>query len=195
MSKVIKLAALFPKHLNLNGDIGNLLVIQKRLQWSGVAAEIVPVTSTDSLSEFDFVIAGHGSKAAWADVIRLDPSFVKNLVSFIESGNTALLVASASDLIGEAVTGSQSKPSDHRSEFVKTEGGVVGYLNSGSSNKELQWHKNTLLTLLHGPVLAKNPALADELIHRMGIEVNSDSKEFSKIDELAEAGRRIAFEN
>ena len=195
MSKVIKLAALFPKHLNLNGDIGNLLVIQKRLQWSGVAAEMVPVTSTKLLSEFDFVIAGHGSKAAWADVIRLDPSFVKNLVSFIESGNTALLVASASDLIGEAVTGSQSKPSDHRSEFVKTEGGVVGYLNSGSSNKELHWHKNTLLTLLHGPVLAKNPTLADELIHRMGIEVNSDSKEFSKIDELAEASRRIAFEN
>ena len=78
---------------------------------------------------------------------------------------------------------------------MKTEEGVVGYLNSDSSNKESQWHKNTLLTLLHGPVLAKNPALADELIHRMGIEVNSDSKEFSKIDELAEASRRTAFEN
>jgi len=195
VSKVMKLAALFPNHLNLNGDLGNLLVIQKRLQWSGVAAEIVPVTSTESLSEFDFVIAGHGSKAAWADVIRLDPSFVKNLISFIESGNTALLVASATDLFSEALAGSQSKPTEHRSEFVKTEGGVVGYLNSGSSNKELQWHKNTLLTLLHGPVLAKNPALADELIHRMGIEVNSDSREFSKIDELAEASRRTAFEN
>jgi CobQ-like glutamine amidotransferase family enzyme len=192
---VIKLAALFPKHLNLNGDLGNLLVIQKRLQWSGVAAEIVPLTSTESLSELDFVIAGHGSKAAWADVIRLDPSFVRNLVSFIESGKTALLVASATDLISEALTVSQSKPTEHRSEFVKTEEGVVGYLNSDSSNKELQWHKNTLLTLLHGPVLAKNPALADELIHRMGIEVNSDSKEFSKIDELAEASRRTAFEN
>ena len=195
MSKVIKLAALFPNHLNLNGDLGNLLVIQKRLQWSGVAAEIVPVTSKASLSEFDFVIAGHGSKAAWADVIRLDPFFVKNLVSFIESGNTALLVASAYDLMSEALTGLQSELKEHRSEFVKTEDGIVGYLNSDSSNKELQWHKNALLTLLHGPVLAKNPALADELIHRMGIEVNSDSNEFSKIDELSEASRRIAFEN
>jgi hypothetical protein len=195
VSKVIKLAALFPKHLNLNGDHGNLLVIQKRLQWSGVTAEIVPVTSTERLSEFDFVIAGHGSKAAWADVIRLDPSFVRNLVAFIEAGKTALLVASAYDLVSEALTGLQCESTEHRSEFVKTEDGVVGYLNSDSSNKELQWHKNALLTLLHGPVLAKNPPLADELIRRMGIEVNSDSKEFSKIDELAEASRRIAFEN
>lgn len=195
MSKVIKLAALFPKHLNLNGDHGNLLVIQKRLQWSGVKAEIVPVTSTASLSEFDFVIAGHGSKAAWVDVLRHDLSFVKNLVAFIESGKTALVVASAYDLISEALTGSQSNPAEHRSEFVKTEEGLVGYLNSDSSNKELQWHKNSLLTLLHGPVLAKNPALADELIHRMGIEVKSDSKELALIDQLAEASRRIAFEN
>jgi len=195
VSKVIKIAALFPKHLNLNGDHGNLLVIEKRLKWSGVTAEIVPVTSTERLSEFDFVLCGHGSKAAWADVTRLDPSFVKNLVAFIESGKTALVVASAYDLISEALSGLHRTSIEHRSEFVETEGGEVGYLNSDSSNKELQWHKNTLLTLLHGPVLVKNPALADELIHRMGIEVNSDSKEFSKIDELAEASRRIAFEN
>jgi CobQ-like glutamine amidotransferase family enzyme len=195
VSKVIKLAALFPKHLNLNGDHGNLLVLQKRLQWSGVKAEIVPVTSTESLSQFDFVLVGHGSKAAWVEVLRHDSTFVKNLVALIESGKTALLVASACDQISEALTGSQSEPTEHRSEFVKTEEGVVGYLNSDSSNKELQWHKNTLLTLLHGPVLAKNPALADELIHRIGIEVKRESKEFSKIDELAEVSRRIAFEN
>ena len=195
MSKVIKLAALFPNHLNLNGDLANLLVIQKRLQWSGVTAEIVPVTSTANLAEFDFVIAGHGSKAAWADVIRLDLSFVKNLVTFIESGKTALLVASAYDLMSEPLTGLQRTSTEHRSEFVKSDEGVVGYLNSDSINKELQWHKNALLTLLHGPVLAKNPAIADELIHRMGIEVKSDAKEFSLIDELAEASRRIAFEN
>lgn len=195
MSKVIKIAALFPKHLNLNGDHGNLLVIEKRLKWTGVTAEIVPVTSTASLSEFDFVLCGHGSKAAWVDVIRLDPSYVRNLVAFIEAGKTALLVASAYDLMSEALTGLQRTSIEHRSEFVKTEDGVVGYLNSDSSNKELQWHKNALLTLLHGPVLAKNPALADELILRMGIEVKSDAKEFSLIDEFAEASRRIAFEN
>ena len=195
MAKVLKLAALFPKHLNLNGDHGNLLVVQRKLKWLGVAAEVIPVTNSTNLSDFDFVLVGHGSKAAWDEILRLDTDFVNNLVSYIESDKPALVVASAYDLVSKNLLGKQNEQLQHRSLFVKTSDDVVGYVNSDSQASELVWHKNALLTLLHGPLLAKNPKLADELIHRMGIEVNSDAKEFALIEELAEASRRIAFEN
>ena len=195
MAKVLKLAALFPKHLNLNGDHGNLLVVQRRLKWLGVAAEVIPVTNSTNLSDFDFVLVGHGSKAAWDEILRLDTDFVNNLVSYIESGKPALVVASAYDLVSKNLLGKQNEQQEHRSLFVKTSEGVVGYVNSSSKASELVGHKNSLLTLLHGPLLAKNPKLADELIHRMGIEVNSDAKGFALIEELAAASRRIAFEN
>jgi len=195
VSKTLKLAALFPEHLNLNGDHGNLLVLQKRLKWLGITAEIVPVTSSEGLVEFDFVLVGHGSKAAWAGVLRLDSSFVQNVVAYIESGKTALVVSSAVDLISKELLGVDNRHVEHRSLFVKTEQGIVGYLNSDSNADELQWNKNTVLTLLHGPLLAKNPDLADELIQRMGIQIKDETKEFLEISVLAEASRRIAFEN
>jgi hypothetical protein len=195
VSKTLKLAALFPEHLNLNGDHGNLLVLQKSLKWLGITAEIVPVTSSEGLVEFDFVLVGHGSKAAWADVLRLDSSFVQNVVAYIESGKTALVVSSGVDLISKELFGVENGRIEHRSLFVKTEQGIVGYLNSDSNADELQWHRNAVLTLLHGPVLAKNPDLADELIQRMGIQIKVETKEFSDIRVLAEASRRIAFEN
>jgi CobQ-like glutamine amidotransferase family enzyme len=195
VSKTLKLATLFPEHLNLNGDHGNLLVLQKRLKWLGITAEIVPVTSSEDLVEFDFVLVGHGSNAAWAEVLRLDSSFVQNVVAYIESGKTAVVVSSGVDLISKELFGVQNGRIEHRSLFVKTEQGIVGYLNSDSNADELQWHRNSVLTLLHGPVLAKNPDLADELIQRMGIQIKVETKEFSDIRVLAEASRSIAFEN
>lgn len=195
MVKVLKLAALFPDHLNLNGDHGNLLVVQKRLQWSGFAAEIIPVTSTANLSEFDFVLIGHGSKAAWDDVLRLDHAFVQNVVTYVESGKTALVIASAYDLISDVLMGKANLVSEHKSLFVKTPDGVVGYLNTASVSEQLQWYRKTLLTQLHGPILVKNPKLADRLIEHMGVTMTGDAKEFAVIEELAEASRRLAFES
>ena len=40
MSKVIRLASLYPKHLNLNGDLANISILQKRLEWFGIKSEV-----------------------------------------------------------------------------------------------------------------------------------------------------------
>ena len=196
MSKSLKLAALYPDHLNLNGDVANLLVLQKRLQWQGHAAEIVSLTSSSNLSDFDVVLAGHGSIAAWADIKRIDPEIIKNVLNFIDSGKSALVIASAYDQLAEEVLGSKNRTGSHRSEFVKTSEGIVGYLNTDSNEEVLRWHKNSLFTLLHGPVFVKNPELADAFIIKSGlvkeIQPNIHSIE---IDELARASRKIAFEN
>ena len=196
MSKSLKLAALYPDHLNLNGDMANLLVLQKRLQWQGQEAEIVSLTKSSKLADYDFVLVGHGSNAAWADIKRIDREFFNNVVRYINSGKSALVIASAYDRLVEAVLGSKQSTVSHRSEFVKTSEGIVGYLNTDSNEEVLLWHKNSLFTLLHGPVLVKNPELADELILKSGfVKEVAQNKQSAEIDELARASRKIALEN
>jgi CobQ-like glutamine amidotransferase family enzyme len=44
---------------------------------------------------------------------------------------------------------------------------VLGYRNCASSLPDVAWIQNVLVTALHGPVLAKNPILADEILSRI----------------------------
>ena len=53
------------------------------------------------------------------------------------------------------------------SEGLSPLGGVIsGYGNNGEDGGEGLLYKNTFATYAHGPVLPKNPALADEIIKR-----------------------------
>jgi CobQ-like glutamine amidotransferase family enzyme len=38
---MIRLGVLFPKHLNLNGDFGNVEVLARQLEWRGHEVQIV----------------------------------------------------------------------------------------------------------------------------------------------------------
>jgi CobQ-like glutamine amidotransferase family enzyme len=60
----------------------------------------------------------------------------------------------------------------------------------------VSWYKNALLTQLHGPVLAKNPELADEIISSNGwADIALRSQELDAVDELAAQSRKTAFEH
>jgi len=193
--KTIKLAAISPTHLNLNGDLGNLVVLKKRLELRGVHSEIVLLSGDEDLRKFDFVLVGHGSKSAWTELLSPRPSLLKQLESFSREGGALLAVASAADLLQPLLTGEEVLSGDWVSEFVDV-AGVVGYLNTTSKAPAIQWTRNTLLTQLHGPVLAKNPSLADDIIQRTGwvVEVSASS-ETAELDELAKQSRKIAFEH
>jgi CobQ-like glutamine amidotransferase family enzyme len=69
VSKVIRLGAISPTHLNLNGDLGNLLVLNKRLEWRNVASSIEHLNGSEDLNDFDFILVGHGSNAAWKQLL------------------------------------------------------------------------------------------------------------------------------
>jgi hypothetical protein len=196
VAKVLKLGALYPKHLNLNGDHGNLLVLKKRLEGSGIDVETVAVDDTSSLSSYDFILVGHGSQAAWLDIQARETRFVENVANYISSGGAALVISSAFDLLAMKVFGKSEGVGNHRSEFAETKDGIVGYLNTGSQEKQLIWQNNALFTLLHGPVLAKNPDLADQFIRQLGFEPSTtQSLKIQNVDNLAQQARRIAFEN
>ena len=194
MSKSIRLAALYPNHLNLNGDLANLLVLHKRLEWYGLEAEIVYVDKPTDLTKFDVVLLGHGSRDAWSQLEDIDPELIPSVASLVSAGKKVMAVSSGYELLIEAIDGLVVKHSERVSEFRSHEE-IVGYVNSEAELEPIRWINDSLFTLLHGPVFAKNPDLADKFLGSLITGLSATNEHFSKISELAEVSRKTAFED
>ena len=194
MSKVIRLAALYPNHLNLNGDLANLAVLKKRLDWHGVEAEVVYVKKSTDLTKFDVVLLGHGSRDAWAQLEDMNPELIPSVAALVLSGTKVMAVSSGYEILSEAIEGVVVKHSERVSEF-RNHDGIVGYVNSEAELEPIRWIQNSLFTLFHGPVFAKNPDLADKFLGSLIEGLEPKNEHFSKISELAEVSRKTAFED
>jgi CobQ-like glutamine amidotransferase family enzyme len=194
VSKVIRLAALYPNHLNLNGDLANLAVLQKRLEWYGLDAEVVYVEKSTDLTKFDVVLLGHGSRDARAQLEDIAPELIPSVAALVASGSRVMAVSSGYEILIEAIEGVVVKHSERVSEF-KDHDGIVGYINSEAELEPIRWIQNSLFTLFHGPVFAKNPDLADKFLGSLIEGLEPKNEHFSKISELAEVSRKTAFED
>jgi CobQ-like glutamine amidotransferase family enzyme len=194
VSKVIRLAALYPNHLNLNGDLANLAVLQKRLDWHGVEAEVVYVKKSTDLTKFDVVLLGHGSRDAWAQLEDMDPELIPSVAALVLSGTKVMAVSSGYEILSEAIEGVVVKHSERVSEF-RNHDGIVGYVNSEAELEPIRWIQNSLFTLFHGPVFAKNPDLADKFLGSLIAGLEPKNEHFSRISELADVSRKTAFED
>lgn len=171
---MIRLLELYPEHLNLNGDRGNLQVLEKRLGWASVEVQSFthrpgqPLPSTAP----DFVLLGHGSPAAWrqiySDLSRIAPIFqewldVGTQILAVSSGFAALhgLMAELPDSVQRVARISKFEEAEN-SGFV-----AVGYKNSDLDLPALLVSGNFVGTLLHGPLLAKNESLADAIVEKL----------------------------
>ena len=56
----ISIGHLYPKHLNLGGDIGNIITLKKRCQWRGIDAQITEINIGEDIPECDFYYIGSG---------------------------------------------------------------------------------------------------------------------------------------
>ena len=56
----ISIAHLYPKLLNLYGDIGNIITLKKRCQWRGIDVEFENIDIGDKISEHDIYFIGGG---------------------------------------------------------------------------------------------------------------------------------------
>ncbi|MCU1689036.1 MAG: glutamine amidotransferase [Pseudonocardiales bacterium] len=201
------LAHLYPHEMNIYGDTGNVLVLRRRLEWRGLAVEVVPVgVGTAIPPTTDILLGGGGQDAAQgeigADVLTKGP----DLRAMAADGVVMLAICGMYQLLGHEflthdgqripgvdVLDVVTRGSDTRligNHAVDTAWGqIVGYENhsgltelgpaasalaatsvgkgnNGIDRTEGCLTNNVIGTYLHGPVLAKSPAFADELIAR-----------------------------
>lgn len=181
---MIELYTLAPERLNLNGDQANLLVLSKRLEWLG---EPVKVVSLDSLADISalsaavekspgrkFLLLGHGSASAWKSLEPLAEAVRELVVTLVAQSVPVLAVGSGYELLRPGAPRTPRRSDFYVSEFEGRE--VLGYRNTDAQLPELARDGSLLLTLLHGPLLAKNPQLADEFIEQLGVVVKANDR-------------------
>lgn len=210
MKQKIVIGWLYPKLMNVYGDIGNVIVLSKRLEWRGIEPEVKKMDigfPQEELDECDIIFMG-GAQDRQQKIVEVDlKKKSKKLKEKIENGTPGLYVCGAYQLLGKhykEADGSLIKglgifdlhtenPGDNfgrligniivDSDFGKligfeNHGGrtylgknvrplgkvVKGFGNNGKDGREGAIYKNSFGTYFHGPILPKNPKLADYLI-------------------------------
>lgn len=238
----IRVAHLFPELLNLYGDGGNIIVLEKRCAWRGIQVQVMPVHygETPSFSDVDIAFIGGGSDREQRIVCDQLLAVGDELRAFVESDGVLLAVCGGYQLLGHTYTmgeeqvrglslvdlytdrGSprlignvmiqseiQAQPivgyenhggRTHLGAGVRPLGRVLsGFGNDGESGEEGCLYRNVVGTYIHGPLLPKNPGVADWLIsraleRRLGREVElallDDAQELAANDVMCERMRR-----
>ena len=76
----ISIAHLYPKLLNLYGDIGNVVTLKKRCEWRGIEVEFDEIGIGDKMSSHDLYFIGGGQDKQQEDVAQ---ELLKNKEFFI----------------------------------------------------------------------------------------------------------------
>ena len=103
MGKLVTIVHLYPKEMNIYGDLGNIITLKRRLEWRGVGVVLKQVSLGET--EFpagDIYFMGGGQDndmySVFADLIALKKDFLKNEVL---KGKVFLLICGAFQLFGQ----------------------------------------------------------------------------------------------
>jgi CobQ-like glutamine amidotransferase family enzyme len=204
----LRIARLFPEVLGTYGDGGNALVLERRMAWRGLAAELVDVPLGRPVpADCDLYLLGGGEDDAQTlavAALRRSPG----LSRAVDRGRPVLAVCAGLQLLGRsfevrggvetglglldltttrlpvrAVGEAVAQPDPALglpplTGFENHGGGselgpaarplatVVSGFGNGNHREEGALQGSIVATYLHGPVLARNPALADLLLER-----------------------------
>ncbi len=219
---------LFPELLNLYGDTGNMLVLEKRLAWRGMQAHIIPVSLGQSidLSSADIVFVGGGSDREQGIVGEELVKHTADFKAYAKDGGVLLAVCGGYQLLGHEYSLGENKLSglglldiytvrktprligniacttELFSQDVvgyENHGGrtylgsdvtpfarvLHGFGNDGASGFEGARANRVIGTYIHGPLLPKNPELADWLLSQ-ALERKGLDPVLSPLDDTAE---------
>jgi CobQ-like glutamine amidotransferase family enzyme len=101
----IKICHLYPDLLNTYGDIGNLLILERRASSRGIEIEVMNVSVDEPFpADTDFLFCGGGQdfeqRIALADLIALKK---EALIEYFESDGAALFICGGYQLLGETL--------------------------------------------------------------------------------------------
>ncbi|MEA2715920.1 MAG: hypothetical protein QOI56_720 [Actinomycetota bacterium] len=207
--RTVSIAVLYPELLGTYGDGGNATVLARRLEWRGIASELVEVTAGEATPRScDIYLMGGGEDGPQSLAAR-ELIASRALHRAIDDGAAVLAVCAGFQVLGTVFVGPDGAAhqglglldvSTVRGEGARRVGEIVvepdadlglpeltGYenhagvtaLGSGARplGKVAVGHGNDtgdgsegavagriVGTYLHGPVLARNPALADHML-------------------------------
>lgn len=206
MKPKLIIAHLYPREMNIYGDIGNVLTLVKRLEWRGYQAEVraVEVGEAFDFSQADIVFGGGGQDRGQLIVGQDLLDRGEALRAAAADGLPMLLVCGLYQLFGRSFTTTDGQELTGLGIFkATTQGGgerlignivlrsrfgrlvgfenhsgqtglepsqaplgrvIKGYGNDAGSKQEGAITNNVIGTYLHGPILPKNPTLADHLL-------------------------------
>jgi CobQ-like glutamine amidotransferase family enzyme len=213
--KILRLGHLYPTLMNVYGDRGNIICLQRRARLRGVEIEVVPLEIGDVLEDqvFDIIFMGgaqdRDQRLVGGDLLATKAEALR---AGVEGGTVFLGVCGGYQLAGRFYRGLDGEELQGAGVFdlytvhpgptakrlignltaewdevpgkrgtlagFENHGGrtilgpkaeplakvVRGHGNDGESGYEGARYKNAFGSYLHGPVLPKNPALADRLL-------------------------------
>jgi len=232
--RALRILHLYPDRMSIYGDIGNIICLQKRMEWHGLKYEYITNTVGEKLQgKFDLIFMGGGQDRGQIAVGKDLQGKNVHIRDHIESGVPALTICGGYQLFGKYFLTKDSGEIAGISIFdvvtkatelrmignvvcVSDEfGTIVGFENhSGAtslgknaqplarviqgcgndreSGFEGTIYKSAIGTYLHGPLLPKNPSLADFLISQAARKVDINFR-LNKIDDsLAEQANVFA---
>ncbi len=205
--QLIHLVHLYPEEMNIYGDTGNRLILQRRLERRGMATKVSLIGMNEPVpSDVDILIGGGGQDAVQSAIQSDLLSKEEQLSDLAQNDVVMLMVCGLYQLFGrrfitnagEEIRGIGILPLETRAGSKRLIGNIVvatpwgelvgyenhsgltklddpqqalgrvikGAGNNGQDKTEGCLYRNIFGTYSHGPVLSKNPFLADELIRR-----------------------------
>ena len=204
--RTVSIAVLYPELLGTYGDGGNATVLARRLEWRGIASELVEVAAGEPTPEScDIYLMGGGEDGPQSLAAR-ELGASRALHHAVDGGAAVLAICAGFQLLGTSFVGPDGTAHDGlgmldvatvRGDGSRRVGEIVvepdadlglpeltgyenhacvtalgpearalgkvsvGYGNDSGDGSEGAVAGRIVGTYLHGPVLARNPALAD----------------------------------
>lgn len=96
----ISIAHLYPKLLNLYGDLGNIITLVKRCEWRGIEVELDNINIGDKIGNHDLYFIGGGQDKQQEDVAQELYSHKNELIAQRDDGAVFLGICGGYQLFG-----------------------------------------------------------------------------------------------
>jgi CobQ-like glutamine amidotransferase family enzyme len=235
--RILRLGHLYPSLMNIYGDRGNIICLQRRCRLRGIDLQVTALEPGDDLTPdaYDLLFMGGGQDREQT-LVSVDLALHKGppLREAVEAGVPFLSVCGGYQFAGRFYRGANGEelagagifdmytlhPGPKAKRLIgnlaaqwedttltgfENHGGrtylgpgveplarvLHGFGNDGASGFEGAHYKNAFGCYLHGPVLPKNPALADRLIS-LALEHRYGDGTLASLDDALESQAHVA---